>query len=113
MKTLVIIPAYNEEESLVKVINKLRKVDLNFDYIIIDDCSTDSTEKICSENNYNYIHLPVNLGIGGGVQTGYQYAKENNYDIAIQMDGDGQHNPEDIKVLIQPLLDKKVEMVIG
>ncbi|MEG0978290.1 MAG: glycosyltransferase family 2 protein, partial [Bacilli bacterium] len=96
MKTLVIIPAYNEEESLVKVINKLRKVDLNFDYIIIDDCSTDSTEKICSENNYNYIHLPVNLGIGGGVQTGYQYAKENNYDIAIQMDGDGQHNPEDI-----------------
>ena len=94
MKVLVIIPAFNEEENIRKVLNRMQNQYSQYDYLVINDCSRDNTEKILSEENYNYVSLPVNLGIGGAVQTGYRYALKNNYDIAIQMDGDGQHNPE-------------------
>ena len=100
MKTLIIIPAYNEEGAILNTIENLKRNNENVDYIIIDDCSKDSTLKICRENNLNVIHLPVNLGIGGAVQTGYKYAYENDYDIAIQMDADGQHDAKYIKELV-------------
>ena len=112
-KVLVIVPAYNEEESIELVIKNLKKCVPQVDYIIINDCSTDQTERICKENDFAYLTLPVNLGIGGGVQSGYQYAVENDYDIAIQMDGDGQHDPEYLEILIQPLLKGQADMVIG
>lgn len=113
MKVLVIIPAYNEEENIEKVVKNLKEVCPFVDYVVINDCSKDRTAQICEENGFNYISLPSNLGIGGGVQTGYIYAKENDYDIAIQYDGDGQHNAEYIKKLIKPLEDGIADMTIG
>ena len=89
MKTLVIIPAYNEEKSILKTVESLKENCKNVDYVIINDCSKDNTLEICNKNNFNVIDLPINLGIGGAVQTGYKYAYKNNYDIAIQMDADG------------------------
>ena len=82
------------------------------DYIIINDGSTDKTKEICKKNNYNVINLIHNLGIGGAVQTGYKYALENNYDIAIQFDGDGQHDEKYIKELVEEI-DKGANFVIG
>lgn len=113
MKVLVIIPAFNEEKNIVNVVNKLKKTCLNVDYVIINDCSKDATEEVIKENRFNYISLPVNLGIGGGVQTGYKYAVENGYDIAVQIDGDGQHEPEYIEKLIEPIVKGQADMVIG
>lgn len=113
MKVLVIIPAYNEEENIEKVVKNLQEVCPFVDYVIINDCSKDRTVQICEENGFNYISLPSNLGIGGGVQTGYIYAKENGYDIAIQYDGDGQHNAEYIKDMIKPLEQGIADMTIG
>ena len=113
MKTLVIIPAYNESENIERVVNNLIENYPQYDYVVINDCSKDNTEDILKKNNYNYISLSLNLGIGGGVQSGYLYAVANNYDIAIQMDGDGQHNPEYIEKLIKPIVNKELDMVIG
>lgn len=113
MKVLVIIPAYNEEKSIEKVVENLKNNYPQYDYLIVNDGSTDRTEEICREKNYNFVTLPINLGIGGGVQTGYMYAVKNNYDIAIQIDGDGQHNPEYIEKLIEPIVKGEADMTIG
>lgn len=113
MKVLVIIPAYNEQDSIDKTVSDLICHCPGVDYIVINDCSLDHTEDILNERKYNYINLPVNLGIGGGVQTGYLYASKMGYDIAIQMDGDGQHNASYIKKLIEPILEGKADVVIG
>lgn len=114
MKVLVIIPAYNEEKNILKTVNNLKeiKLDHELDYVIINDGSTDSTKKICEENHLNMIDLPFNLGIGGAVQTGYKYAYYHNYDIAIQFDGDGQHDGNYIKDLIAEI-KKGNNVVIG
>lgn len=113
MKILIIIPAYNEQENIKYVIDNLINNYPQFDYIVINDCSKDNTKKILRENNYIYIDLPVNLGIGGGVQTGYKYALENGYDIAIQMDGDGQHDPQYFNEVIKPIEEGQADIVIG
>ena len=110
-KILLIIPAYNEEKSIESTINLILKT--NYDYIIINDGSTDSSKRIITKNNYNCINLLFNLGIGGAVQTGYKYAYENNYDIAIQFDADGQHNIDYIRDLIEPISQGKADLVIG
>ena len=108
MKVLVIIPAYNEEGNILNTCTSISKVksklDFTLDYIVINDGSTDNTARICKENNLPMINLVHNLGIGGGVQTGYKYAFKNNYDIAIQFDGDGQHDAEYIKNLVEPII---------
>lgn len=113
MKILVIIPAYNEGKNIEKVIENLKKRCPQYDYLIVNDGSQDNTVEICKKNKYSYINLSINLGIGGGMQAGYLYAKENHYDIAVQMDGDGQHNPEYIKDLIVPIINNEADMVIG
>jgi len=113
MKVLMIIPAYNESENIEKVINNLQACNSEVDYLVINDCSKDNTKQILDSIGANYISLPVNLGIGGAVQAGYIYAYEHDYDIAIQMDGDGQHKPEYIKNLIQPIVDGEADSVIG
>lgn len=113
MKTIVIIPAYNESENIVNTVTALTTTCPEVDYVIINDCSTDNTAAICEEHGFNYINLPINLGIGGGMQTGYRYAYDNGYDIAIQFDGDGQHNAEYIKDLIAPIEAGEAELVIG
>ncbi len=113
MKILVIIPCYNEEASIEKVVANLQAKAPFADYLIVNDCSTDSTESILREKGMNYINNPVNLGIGGGVQAGYLYAKENGYDIAVQMDGDGQHDPAYLADVCQPVIDGQLDMAVG
>jgi len=113
MKVLGIIPCFNEEENIEALINELSSYSDILDFVIINDYSTDLTSVICEKNNANVINLPCNLGIGGAVQTGYIYAKKNNYDIAIQIDGDGQHNPAYIKNLIEPIVKDGFDFVIG
>ncbi len=107
MKVLMIIPAYNEEQNIENTIRKIIKYNdesINkIDYIIINDGSTDDTKQICAKNNYNTINLIHNLGIGGAVQTGYKYALKNNYDVAIQFDGDGQHDENYIDSLVKEI----------
>lgn len=112
MKTLIIIPAYNEEKSILKTINSLENVKHQIDYIIINDGSTDQTKEVCISNNLNFLDLPNNLGIGGAVQTGYKYALIHNYDISIQFDGDGQHDASYIDSLIEEI-EKGADMAIG
>lgn len=113
MRRLIIIPAYNEQDNIVKTVESIQKESEEFDYVIINDCSTDNTRSICEKNGFNIVNLPINLGIGGAVQTGYQYAIKNDYDMAVQVDGDGQHNPEFLKDMAKYLEEKKLDMVIG
>lgn len=116
-KILIIIPAFNEEECILKtysdIIEYNKKHNTNYDVIVINDCSTDSTLDICLKNNIPVIPLVHNLGIGGAVQTGYKYALSHGYDIALQYDGDGQHDIRYVKDIVQPIIDKKASFVIG
>lgn len=113
MKILIIIPAYNEEQNIKLVIDNLQQNYPQYDYCIINDCSTDNTLEICKAENYHYLSLCTNLGIGGTVQTGYLYAIENDYDITVQIDGDGQHDPEYISEMVRVLQTENADMVIG
>lgn len=113
MKKLVIIPAYNEEGGIVKTVTDVVENAKDFDYVVINDCSKDNTLKICREHNFNVVNLPVNMGIGGGVQTGYMYAYRNGYDIAVQFDGDGQHNASYLTEMSEKLVKEQLDMVIG
>ncbi len=114
MRILIIIPAYNEEENILNTINNIKSYKkYSLDYIVINDGSTDKTKEILENNNINYVDLPFNLGIGAAVQTGYKYAYYNNYDIAIQFDGDGQHDINYVEKLIDPIINKEADMVIG
>ena len=117
MKILLIIPAYNEEENILKtcnsIINYNKKNKTNYDILVINDGSKDNTEQILRENNIKHIELVHNLGIGGAVQTGYKYAFDNNYDIAIQFDGDGQHDVKYVQNIIKPIEQGNANMVIG
>ena len=116
MKALVIIPAYNEELNIKSTVEKIisfsKKSKYNIDYIVINDGSTDKTLEVCKKNNFNVIPLVKNLGIGGAVQTGYKYAMQNDYDIAIQFDGDGQHDENYIDNLIYEI-ENGCDFVIG
>ena len=113
MKVLVIVPAHNEDKSILRVINKLIVDCPTIDYIVINDCSSDETEKVLNNNNINHITLPVNLGIGGAIQTGYKYAVANGYDVAVQIDGDGQHDTKYILDVLKPIEEGKADLVIG
>lgn len=113
MKKLVIIPAYNEAGNIEKTVRDIMEHAKDFDYVIINDCSKDNTLDICRQNGFHVVSLPVNLGIGGGVQTGYLYAFRNGYDIAVQFDGDGQHNAEYLHEMAKKLEQEELDMVIG
>lgn len=113
MKKLIIIPAFNEEANIEKTVTSIQKDAKDFDYVVINDCSTDRTRQICEEKGYNVVNLPINLGIGGAVQTGYKYAYANGYDVAVQVDGDGQHDPEFLNKMAEYIEKNKVDMVIG
>lgn len=112
-KCLIIIPAYNEEANIEKVVNNLNQNYPQYDYIIINDGSTDDTMKICKKNHYQVLKLPINMGIGGAVQTGYRYAKDNNYDMAVQIDGDGQHDVAFLGKMLEMIEEGQADIVIG
>lgn len=113
LKKLIIIPAYNESSNIEGTVAAIKKDAPDFDYVIINDCSTDNTLEICQKNHFNVVSLPINLGIGGAVQTGYLYAKKYGYDLAVQVDGDGQHNPAFLSKMADELIESNVNMVIG
>ena len=116
-RILLIIPAYNEEENILstyqQVMDYNKKEKTNYECIVINDGSTDNTEEILQKNKIPHIQLIQNLGIGGAVQTGYKYAKEHDYDIAIQFDGDGQHDVRYVKNLVEPIIEGKADLTIG
>lgn len=113
MKTLIIIPAFNEEGSIEKVVNNLTEKFPQYDYLVVNDGSTDGTKNICSGNGYQVVNLVINMGIGGAVQTGYRYARDNHYDIAVQIDGDGQHDVSFLAEMIKLIEENKADVVIG
>ncbi len=112
-RVLLIIPAYNEAENIEKVIDRISTEFPQYDYVIVNDGSIDKTEKVCKEKGYHVLNLPINLGIGGAVQTGYRYALKQDYDIAVQIDGDGQHDVAYVSEVIRPLLEGEADVVIG
>lgn len=118
MRILLIIPAYNEEKNILAVCKGIEEYnntndELDIDYVVINDGSKDNTIKICKENDLNYIDLISNLGIGGAVQTGYKYASQNNYDIAVQFDGDGQHDISYVEKICTPIINGECDMCSG
>lgn len=113
MKSLVIIPAYNEEKSILKTVNDIKEHAKSFDYVIVNDCSTDKTLELCREHHLCVLNLPVNLGIGGAVQTGYLYAYKNGYDYAVQFDGDGQHDATYLEEMRDYMKKGDVDLLIG
>ena len=113
MRTLIMIPAYNKDANIQKVVDNIIKEYPYYDYIIINDGSTDRTEEICKREKYNVLNLPINLGIGGAVQAGYRYAKKYHYDIAIQIDGDGQHDIAYAEKMIRIIENGEADIVIG
>jgi glycosyltransferase involved in cell wall biosynthesis len=112
MKVIAVIPAYNEEESIKDVVEEFKRTLPGYDYIVVNDCSKDSTKEILETNGFNYLDLPVNLGLTGAVQTGYKYAYYNDYDAVIQFDGDGQHLPQYIPELAKEI-ENGFDIVIG
>lgn len=113
MKTLIIIPAYNEQNTLAALIDDIKAKCPDVDYVVVNDCSSDDTKKVLNDIHATYVSAPVNLGIGGAVQTGYMYAAKNGYDIAIQVDGDGQHDVAYIKDMVAPIESGEADVVIG
>ena len=112
-KILLIVPAYNEVDNIERVLETLINKFPQYDYVVINDGSTDGTGRLCIERGYQVINLPINLGIGGAVQTGYMYALKNGYEYAVQLDGDGQHDAAYIDALIKPLAEGNADVVIG
>lgn len=113
MKVLIIIPAYNEEENIESLINDIYERCPYADYLVVNDCSKDNTEEILQRTGANYMSNPVNLGIGGTVQGGYVYALKNGYDIAVQVDGDGQHDISYLGKMVEPIEKGEADIVIG
>ncbi len=117
LKILVILPCFNEADSIVSLLTELNDFrnssQFQFDVIVINDCSKDETSNLVRECNNPVIDLPINLGIGGAMQTGYKYALINDYDLAIQMDGDGQHPPKELRHLIEQYFSTKENIIIG
>lgn len=113
MKKIVIIPAYNEISNIRTTVQDILDHAPGFDYVIINDCSQDGTMRFCTEQGMDIINLPVNLGIGGAVQTGYLYAWRNGYDVAVQFDGDGQHDASYLGEMADFLQAQQADMVIG
>jgi len=112
MKTILIIPCYNEQETIASLYNEICRT-TPYDVIVINDCSTDNSKEVLQQKKIPYLDLPLNLGIGGAVQAGYRYALYNGYDIAVQVDGDGQHDPAQVCVITSPIEKGEADLVIG
>jgi glycosyltransferase involved in cell wall biosynthesis len=113
LRRIAIVPALNEEETVGRVIDEIRDFDPGFDIVVVDDGSTDRTVDVAVDRGAFVLRLPFNLGIGGAMQTGYRFAFERGYDIAVQVDGDGQHDPRQLPAILEPLLAGEADLCVG
>jgi hypothetical protein len=113
MKKIAIVPAMNEEGSIGSVIDEIRAFDPTFTIVVIDDGSVDRTARAARERGAHVLRLPFNLGIGGAVQTGFRFAFENGYGLAVRVDGDGQHDPAELPKIVEPVLSGQADICIG
>ena len=113
MRVLAIIPAYNEQESIVSTVEEFLAANTGCDYVIINDGSSDATEAICREHSYTYVTHPTNLGLTAGFQTGVTYALSHGYDAVIQFDADGQHMPVHVPPMVAERERTGADIVIG
>jgi glycosyltransferase involved in cell wall biosynthesis len=111
---LAVIPAYNESETILRVVRSLREHAPDVDVLVVDDGSTDDTSQLAGAAGARVVRLPFNVGIGGAVQTGFVYALENGYERMVQVDGDGQHDPAELEVLVREMdADSRLDVVCG
>jgi glycosyltransferase involved in cell wall biosynthesis len=113
LRTLAIVPAYNEEHSIGTVLEEIRAADVDLHVVVVNDASEDGTAAIAARGGAAVLNLPFNVGIGGAMQAGYQYALEHGFELAIQVDGDGQHDPREIGRVLEPILDGRADLVVG
>jgi glycosyltransferase involved in cell wall biosynthesis len=113
LRSIAIVPARNEEASLGALLAEIRVAEPDLEIVVINDGSTDSTACVAAAAGAPVVNLPFNVGIGGTVQTGYQYALERGFEIAIQVDGDGQHDPSEIASILEPILDGRADLSVG
>lgn len=112
-KVLIVIPAYNEEKSIVGVVKELTENYPEYDYVVINDGSTDATRKVCRMHGINLLDLPVNVGLSGAIRSGMKYANYYGYEYVVQIDGDGQHRPEYIRDMLEKMDETDADIVIG
>jgi glycosyltransferase involved in cell wall biosynthesis len=113
LRRVAIVPAFNEERAVTRVIDELRAFDPGLDVVVVDDGSIDRTAAVAAARGVRVLRLPFNLGIGGAVQTGFRYAYENGYDLAVRVDGDGQHDPAQLACVIEPVLLGDADIAVG
>ncbi len=113
VKRIAILPAFNEEASIPAVIEEIRAFDPDFEVVVVDDGSTDGTAGVATGLGAHVVRLPFNLGIGGAVQTGFRYAFEHGFELAVRVDGDGQHDPAQLGLLLEPILADEADIAIG
>jgi glycosyltransferase involved in cell wall biosynthesis len=113
LKRIAIVPAKNEQESVGRVIDEILAFDPGFAVVVVDDGSVDRTAAVAAAHGARVVRLPFNLGIGGAMQTGFRYAFENGFDLAVQIDGDGQHDPKELPAILGPVLAGEADVVVG
>ena len=113
LRRIAIVPAYNEEECVGRVIDEIRAFDRELEVVVVDDGSRDRTAQVAEGRRAPVVRLPFNLGIGGAVQTGFRYAFEHGFALAVRVDGDGQHDPAQLPLLLEPILAGEADIVVG
>ena len=113
MRRIAIVPALNEETAIAQVINEIRAYDPELEIVVIDDGSPDRTAQVARAAGAHVLRLPFNLGIGGAVQTGFRYAYENGFELAVRVDGDGQHDPAQLSAVVDPVIRGDADIVVG
>jgi glycosyltransferase involved in cell wall biosynthesis len=113
LRRIAIVPAYNEEECIARVIDEIRAFDPELEIVVVDDGSRDCTAPRAEQEGAHVVRLPFNLGIGGAVQTGFRYAFEHGFRLAVRVDGDGQHDASELALLLEPVLADEADIVVG
>jgi glycosyltransferase involved in cell wall biosynthesis len=113
LRRIAIVPAFNEAGNIGRVVDELHAFDPGFDIVVVSDGSTDATARVARDHGAHVVQLPFNLGIGGAVQTGFKFAWENGYELAVRCDGDGQHDPAELPKVLAPVLDGRADIVVG